>query len=62
MSVNVELDRKNLLDLWNKSFVIVKQFEELGIKSPEYYYHNGVVDTCRFFFGEKEAYGRETDN
>lgn len=48
----LEFDREQVLEVWNKSFSVVQQLQPFLQKSAEYYYHSGVVDTCRLLFGD----------
>lgn len=48
----LEFDREQLLEVWNKSFSVVQQLQPFLQKPAEYYYHSGVVDTCRLLFGD----------
>lgn len=58
MSVNtLTFDREQLLKIWNQSFNIVQQMQPFLQKPAEYYYHSGVMDTCRMLFGEKDLHG-----
>ena len=53
----IEIDREELLKMWNNSFSVVQQLQPFLQKPAEYYYHSGVVDTCRLLFGEESMVG-----
>lgn len=50
----IEVDKEEILKMWNSSFTIVQQLQHFPHKQAEYYYNIGVIDACRMLIGEKE--------